>query len=64
MKDQLGNPLAIGDTVATAMTSRRAGNVRTGVVAHVDDTQVRVKMDDTGSLVWRRAREVVKAVRP
>jgi hypothetical protein len=60
--DALGNNLACGDVVVTAMASRHSGNIRTGYIIQMLDEFLVIETDR--SKITRRPNEVVKAVTP
>lgn len=64
VKDRLGNEVRVGDTVATAMVCRHAGNVRVGTVEKDNGSALKLRMLDTKAVVWRNVNEVVKAATP
>jgi hypothetical protein len=68
MKDKLGNPLAVGDTVATAMVCRHSGNIRVGRIHSFGAGSLRpyakIKMLDANSSITRGSSELVKVNTP
>lgn len=61
--DALGNNLAVGDVVVTTMSSRYAGNIRTGYIVLMGHDSLVIETHGRGPNIRRRPDEVVKQQR-
>jgi len=62
MKDIIGTPIAVGDSVATDVTYRRSSRLRVGIITAAEGDYIKVTYDLQGrkQSVGRRPSGVVK----